>query len=211
MTKHLLFDLDGTLIDSSPSILASFAAALERCGRQPAVALERGLIGPPLRATLRKVSGCDDEAELDRLVAAFKEDYDERGYRATLAYPGVADALAALAGVGAALFIVTNKRILPTTRILAHLGWTDFFRGVCALDSTTPPAADKAALVAGVVAAHGIAAPRALLVGDTPEDMVAATKNGLRFAAARWGYGRFDEVALTGMKSLAEPREIAGL
>lgn len=211
MPKHLLFDFDGTLIDSAGGILASFAAVLARYGRQPAVALERSLIGPPLRETLRTVSGCTDDAELDRLVAAFKDDYDASGYLKTQAYPGVAAALAQLHASGAALFIVTNKRLVPTTRILAHFGWERLFQGVFALDGTVPPAANKAALLAQVIAQRKIDAARATMVGDTPEDHAAAARNGLRFAAAQWGYGRFDEATLAMVQALQTPAEIARL
>ena len=76
MPTDILFDLDGTLIDSSPGILASFARVLEANGLAPAVPLEASLIGPPLAVTLRQVSGVRDEALLARLVDAFKADYD---------------------------------------------------------------------------------------------------------------------------------------
>lgn len=211
MSKNLLFDFDGTLIDSSDSILASFAAAVAQCGRQPAVALERSLIGPPLRDTMRRISGCEDEAELHRLVEAFKDAYDTHGYRETRVYPGIGPALAKLHAAGAALFIVTNKRILPTTRILAHLGWEPLFSGVFALDGTTPHTANKTALVAHVLARGNIAAGQATMIGDTPEDLAAATRNGLRFAAARWGYGHFEPGMLETTVRLDAPDDIGRL
>lgn len=211
MAKHLLFDLDGTLIDSSDSILASFAGALAHCGRQPTMALERSLIGPPLRETMRKIAGSDDAAELDRLVAAFKDDYDTRGYLKTQAFPGIAAALGALRAGGAALFIVTNKRILPTRRILTHFRWDSLFDGVYALDSTVPPATDKTALVAEVMKHRSIDPREAAFIGDTVEDMAAATRNGLHFAAATWGYGGFPAEALNGVTVLAKPDDLAGL
>ena len=62
MIRDILFDLDGTLIDSSPGILASFARVLAARGLAPVVALDPSIIGPPLADTLRRISGIGDEA-----------------------------------------------------------------------------------------------------------------------------------------------------
>jgi phosphoglycolate phosphatase len=189
MLPDLLFDLDGTLIDSSPGILASFARVLAAHGLAPALPLEAALIGPPLAETLRRVSGSDDEALLGRLVAAFKADYDSEGYRATRAFDGVAEGLARLAGAGARLFVVTNKRMLPTRRILDALGLARHFAGIHSRDETEPPAASKAAVVRRVLARHAIDPARACFIGDSDEDAAAARENGLAFIHAAYGYG----------------------
>ena len=87
MPPDILFDLDGTLIDSSPGILASFGRILAAAGLPPAVPLAASLIGPPLAVTLQQVSGIADEVRLTRLVEAFKQDYDTAGYLATEMFP----------------------------------------------------------------------------------------------------------------------------
>jgi phosphoglycolate phosphatase len=190
MTPHsILFDLDGTLIDSAPGILAAFGAALVRTGIRPAVPLDASLIGPPLPVTAATLLGRDDPTALAALIAAFRADYDEAGYRATTVYAGVPKLLDGLAAAGIALRIVTNKRIAPTRRILEHLGWTPRFAGVHALDATVPPAAHKPAMVAAVLHAAGLPAATTWMVGDSAEDRRAAETNGLRFFAAAWGYG----------------------
>jgi phosphoglycolate phosphatase len=190
MTPHsILFDLDGTLIDSAPGILASFGAALQRTGLAPAVPLEASLIGPPLPVTAATLVGRDDPAAIAALIAAFRTDYDEAGYRATAVYAGVPRLLETLAATGIALRIVTNKRIAPTRRILEHLGWTAHFAGVHALDATDPPAPHKPAMVAAVLRAAALLPERTWMVGDSAEDRRAAETNGLRFFAAGWGYG----------------------
>ncbi|MDT3734813.1 MAG: HAD family hydrolase [Denitratisoma sp.] len=189
MPTDILFDLDGTLIDSSPGILASFGRILAADGLRPAVPLEASLIGPPLAATLRQVSGLADEARLARLVEAFKADYDTEGYRETAVFPGVADGLAQLAATGAHLYIVTNKRLVPTRRILEALGLARHFAGIHTRDETEPPAPSKAAVTKRLVAHYGIDPERACFVGDSDEDAAAARENGLRFIHAAYGYG----------------------
>ncbi|MBU3694943.1 MAG: hypothetical protein FGM40_08975 [Rhodocyclaceae bacterium] len=185
---NLLFDLDGTLIDSAPSILAGFNAVMERHGITPKVPLDSRLIGPPLLPTLARLCGSDDAAALQAMAATFKAWYDTEGYRLTAVYPGIDAALRDLA-TRATLHIVTNKRIHPTRQILDHLGWASLFAGVYAQDAFEPPLASKAAVIGRVLTDHGIDPARALYVGDRAEDGEAATANGLRFAWAAWGYG----------------------
>ena len=147
----ILFDFDGTLIDSAPSILASFAAALQHTGLKAAVPLTPSLIGPPLLTTVGTLLGTDDEPTRQRFAAAFREQYDLAGYRHTVAYDGVPALLEGLHEAGIHLYIVTNKRIAPTRRILAHLRWEHWFRGVYALDALQPPAPNKKSLVRDVL------------------------------------------------------------
>ncbi|MDR2239362.1 MAG: HAD hydrolase-like protein [Zoogloeaceae bacterium] len=189
MNRDILFDLDGTLIDSSPGILASFARVLAQHGVTPTAPLEAGLIGPPLIETLRKVCGIDDEARLRRLADAFKADYDTEGCRATPAFPGVAAGLAQLADAGARLYIVTNKRGVPTRRILQTLDLARHFTGIHTRDETDPPAPSKAVLTARLISHYRIDPARACFVGDTHEDADAARQNALPFIHAAYGYG----------------------
>jgi len=185
---HILFDLDGTLIDSAPSILAGFATVLARHAIEPQVPLDRNLIGPPLLPTLQRITGVDDPATLQAMAMTFKTSYDTEGYRHTAVYPGIDAALRALAQQ-ATLYIVTNKRIHPTRLILDHLGWAALFNGVYAQDAFEPPLLSKAAVIGEVLAKHGIDPADALYIGDRAEDGEAATANGLAFAWATWGYG----------------------
>lgn len=197
MIRDILFDLDGTLIDSSPGILASFARVLAAHGLAPVVALDPSIIGPPLADTLRTLSGIGDETLLAALADDFKRDYDAAGYRETTLYPGVAEGLAVLAAAGTRLFIVTNKRMRPTRKILDHLGIAGHFTGVHSRDETTPAAASKAAVVRRVIADRAVERRHAVFVGDSNEDAAAARKNGLRFAHAAWGYGHVENAEMS--------------
>lgn len=187
--KAVIFDLDGTLVDSAPGILDSFAGAFAANGVVPNRPLTPALIGPPLRETLASLCDDNDPALLDRLTAAFKAHYDTEGYRQTRPFDGVADMLAGLACAGLGLHIATNKRALPTGLILNHLGWDGLFDRVYALDSFAPPLPHKAALLGRLLVAAGLCAVDGIYVGDRAEDQDAARANGLRFAWALWGFG----------------------
>lgn len=185
----VLFDFDGTLIDSAASVLASLQHALTSEGCTPKVVLGPHLIGPPLRRTLATLVGSDDNALIDRLAQRFREHYDSEGYRATEVFEGVPDLLATLYAARIDLYIVTNKRVAATRQILTHLGWLDFFVGVYALDAFDPPLPHKPAVVDTVLKRHAIPRESSWMVGDSEEDQRAAELNSLRFFAARWGYG----------------------
>jgi phosphoglycolate phosphatase len=189
MVKHLLFDLDGTMIDSSASILASFAEAFEKSGIKPAVPLSPILIGPPVRQTLARIAGSDDIDLIDRLFQLFREDYDNQGYLRTLAYPGIDGVLRRLSETGKTLFVVTNKRVVPTTKILRMFGWVDLFKGIHALDTGPIMFSCKADMIRYLLQKYAIDPATAVLVGDTTEDAEAAHANNLPFHGVAWGYG----------------------
>lgn len=188
--KAVIFDLDGTLVDSAPGILVSLGQAFAACGLEPSAPLTPALIGPPLRETLAKLcgGGCD-AALLDRLVTTFKRHYDSQGYRETQAFPGVEAMLRTLTAAGLALHIATNKRALPTRLILDHLGWAGLFDYVYALDRFVPAPPHKAALLARLLTDAGLAAGQCAYVGDRAQDQHAARANQLRFFWAAWGFG----------------------
>jgi phosphoglycolate phosphatase len=186
---HVLFDLDGTLIDSAPAILASFKDAFEAVGCTPVRPIDVTLIGPPLPETLALIAGNRDAGLIEALAAAFKASYDTTGYRQTAAYAGITDMLTTLSAQGCSLSIATNKRIHPTELILQHLGWRDLFKAVYALDLFEPRLPHKAAMIGRLMAEHGISAQHAVYIGDRLEDGEAAEANALPFIAATWGYG----------------------
>jgi phosphoglycolate phosphatase len=187
--QHILFDLDGTLIDSAPAILASFRDAFARAGITPVIAIDESIIGPPLMETLQILSGSQDPVLIARLADGFKAGYDTEGYKATAAYAGVGAMLARLKDAGLSLSIATNKRIHPTRLILAHLGWSDFFDHVYALDLFEPRLPHKAAMIQRLIADREIPKDAAIYIGDRSEDGESADANNLPFIAATWGYG----------------------
>lgn len=187
--QHILFDLDGTLIDSAPAILASFREAFAQTGIAPVRSIDDSIIGPPLKETLQLLADSTDATLIGQLEAAFKASYDSEGYKATAAYAGVGALLAELAGAGLTLSIATNKRIHPTRLILEHLGWLDHFAHIYALDLFTPRLPDKAAMIARLLADRNIPQQAAIYIGDRSEDGESADANALPFIAVTWGYG----------------------
>ncbi len=187
--KHIIFDLDGTLIDSSESILIAFDGAFKKAGLTPIRPLTKDIIGPPLQQALTLLSGSQDLVVLENLSNLFKTHYDTVGYLQTVVFEGVTEMLAALSLTPADLYIATNKRIKPTLLILEHLGWLGYFKGVYALDSVKVLAKNKSEMLTNILLKHGIAPSTAFYVGDRVEDKEAALNNALNFTYASWGYG----------------------
>lgn len=207
---HILFDLDGTLIDSAPAILASFRDAFAQTGITPVRVIDASVIGPPLTETLQLLSGSADPALVARLAEAFKASYDSEGYKATAAFAGIRELLSTLTGAGMQLSIATNKRIHPTRLILAHLGWADFFTHTYALDLFTPRLPNKAAMIARLLADQNIPKDQAIYIGDRSEDGESADANRLAFIAVTWGYGSLTpEEMRADWQAAAQPKALA--
>jgi phosphoglycolate phosphatase len=195
VTRALLFDLDGTLVESAPGILETFRCVLEKHGVRAIREVDTSVIGPPLRETLRRLTGIDDAATIEGLADSFRGQYDTTAVAATAAYHGYDEVIDAVRAMGYSLFIVTNKRIKPTRAIIERLGRGDRYAGLYSPDAHHPPLPDKVAVVADLVARHGIDAARSALIGDSIEDAGAAAANGLPFIAALYGYGKPDSGA----------------
>ncbi len=209
MRETLVFDFDGTLIDSAPGILSAFAEALRETGIAPCAPLDHSLIGPPLAETLRRLSGSDDAALLQSLTERFKHHYDGAGVTATCAYPDIEAMLDHFEKAGTPMHISTNKRLSVTHSILEHLGWQDRFVSVYALDMTTPRLPGKAQLLAKQIVEQQLDPSSTVYIGDKLEDGQAADANKLSFRYASWGYGDLKREQLdSGWHWLSHPADL---
>jgi phosphoglycolate phosphatase len=207
----LVFDFDGTLIDSAPSILECLEHVVREAGLSPRVPIDHGLIGPPLLATLRNITDITAEGELQKLAANFKSRYDGEGLHATRPFPGIQAALETLRARGTPLHLATNKRIRPTRLILEKLGWETLFDSVYAQDMITPVFADKASMLRSLINEQGVDATNALYIGDTVEDGLASTTNAMAFVAVSWGYGDVTSATSRGWRLIHSPSDLADL
>jgi phosphoglycolate phosphatase len=193
MYDTLIFDFDGTLIDSAPGILATYTEVFTAAGLQTAVPLDQNLIGPPLVPTMAKLLGHDDPELLAKLVEDFKPRYMSTGLAKTPAYPGADAALRDLVQQGKTLFIATNKRAEPTLALLEKFGWNDHFRAVYCIDTLQPAYPDKTTMLRQLLADYAISPAQCLYIGDTHGDQIAATNCDMAFMAALWGYDHWTE------------------
>lgn len=209
---HVLFDFDGTLVDSAPGVLESLTEAFRRRGMNPQVTIDESLIGPPLNSMLRTLAPDCDETELAELSREFRSQYDSVGYLRTTPYPKVSGVLEELQRRNIAATVVTNKRIAVTRRIVAALGWDGLLCSVYALDSFEPPLGGKSILVERVMRMENVTRSTGVLVGDSADDCRAARAHGLRFLRAGWGYKNAKpDDALSSAAALARPEDLISL
>lgn len=193
MTKlrAVVFDLDGTLIDSVPDI----AAALNRClVDRKRVALSedavKSLVGGGARELVAKALGSDtSDAEIDRALSEFLTYYEREPVARTRLYPGARELLGDLTARGLRLAICTNKPIGMTRLILDRLELTPYFASIWGGEPERPLKPDPLCL--HTVCAELAAAPaEAAMVGDSRIDIEAARATGCRSVFVSHGYER---------------------
>jgi phosphoglycolate phosphatase len=187
---QLIFDLDGTLVDSFPGIAFSAEAALAQVLPGRAAPDFRPFIGPPIREIFRRALPENDPAIIERLEQSFRSSYNSEGWRKTRTYPGVEKVLAQACQSGRVCRVLTNKPKLPTHAILQHLGLDRFVAEVITPDGRLPAYASKIEAALDAKHRHGLAEEATLLVGDSEDDRAAAAACDFQFAAVTFGYGR---------------------
>lgn len=183
MIDTILFDLDGTIVNTNELIISSF---LHIMSEQPAAALTREQIIPHMGLTLeqqlRTFSGLED---VTALVAAYRE-YSSLHHDDMVApFPEVNEVLARLKAEGFKLGVVTTKIRATTTRVLELFEMAQYMDVIITLDDVERPKPD-AQPVQRALAALNSSPEHALMVGDSPADLQAAAAAGVRSAAVAW-------------------------
>jgi len=202
--KNILFDLDGTLIDSAPGIVDSFQKAYRFIYNQECQQSITSLIGPPIDQVLEKVNGETKIETINLFVEEFKTNYDQFGYKKSILYNGVEDVLSFLKINKLNVFIVTNKRSKPTKLILEHLSINQYFSEVVCPDTFKVKFKNKTELITDLIQRRSLIKSESLMIGDTIHDGEAANLNQLDFALAEYGYGSHDNYSfrLNNLKQL---------
>ena len=191
---HWFFDLDGTLARTGEDIIVAWKGALTALGRALTDFDRVFKIGPPLEKVVYELYDDATPELVADLLERFKPLYDESGFPNTVPYAGIPEALAALKSAGAKVYIVTNKRHIPTQGIAKKFGWDRLFDGIWSYD-TLDVKYKKPDLLAKLLGDLGVAAGDAVMVGDTKGDVDSGKANGLATIGCTWGYGSREEVA----------------
>jgi phosphoglycolate phosphatase len=192
--RALIFDLDGTLIDSKRDLIHSVNAMLVEMGRETlhedTIAGYIGRGAPQLVAQALGNGAAEEERE--RALKFFLAYYEEHKMDSTSAYPGVLEALEELQGFSMA--VLTNKPVRVSVRILEALGLAKFFRAVYGGNSfeTKKPDPLGARKILGEL---GSAPSEAMLIGDSEVDVQTARNAGTLAVAVNYGFGTHDREA----------------
>jgi phosphoglycolate phosphatase len=189
--RYYLFDIDGTLLDSAPDICGAISQVLEDTA-QPDVAFDRlrGYIGRHLLDTFGDLLPGAPPAQIEEMIARYRQFYLARNHAQTSVYPGVEEGLRALGGFKA----TATTKGTPTTRaVLEKFGLLPYFHHIQGTDGfPSKPAPDVI-----FRALEGLAGDPAetLMVGDSASDMEAGRRAGIRICAVTYGYGKREDLA----------------
>lgn len=193
--RQVFFDLDGTLINSSPSIVRSLDYALKNKKITPLIPLTNEIVGPPLGDTLIRLVGVDNLGTLSEIRELFISHYDTHECYNVEAYDGVSRGLTYLLAEGFKLHLTTNKRSVPTLKILEKMAWKDKFESIWTIDKITPNFHGKKEMLRNQISyVKKSNWGKFWYVGDRYEDYEAAFANDVNFLGVVWGYGVFPEV-----------------
>ena len=192
----VLFDLDGTIVDSAADITGSLAHMFTKLGLDvPSDEVLRSYVGPPLLDSLRLTAGFDD-AEAWEALNIYRDHYGEHVLRSPV-FPGVAGVLERLHAAGVPVALATSKPESMARKVLDHAGLTQYFTEITGAsdDEELSTKADVVREALRRLEAKGIDTSNAVMVGDRGYDTLGAAANGVPTILVEWGYGSPSEAA----------------
>ncbi len=209
---HILFDLDGTLIESAESVRVSLAFTMQRLGLPcPDLSDYSKYVGPPLEDTFRGMCAVPEEL-IGTGMELYRDYYDEVGHESNRVFDGIFDLLAALRQNGAKLAICTSKNEPVAETVAQQLGLRPCFDAVC---GSTPDGSRraKADIIPYALERLGCTDKgSAVMIGDTHFDARGAQSAGVDFLGVTYGYGTRESMEICGAIGFADsPSDILPL
>ena len=188
LIKSIIFDFDGTLVDSRKAIYECFQIITKSLAPERIHYAKNILIGPPLRDTASEILGPKNQKRLDKFVELFIQMHDETVIQHTQPYPNVIEVLKEIYAKNIPIAVATNKRLVPTKKLIDHFGWNEYFLLIECSDSQ-PEMRNKDAMIQDIInqnkSFYG-----SYFIGDTVNDGLSANLNQLPFIKACYGYGQ---------------------
>lgn len=210
MKKLIIFDLDGTLLNSLKDLWAALNGALWECGLPYRSEDEvRSFVGDGVDMLIRRALD-DAQDKFDVCMAAFKRLYDRDMQNQTRPYDGVNKALTGIKAKGLAIAVLSNKYDSAVKKLCSYYFGDKIDFAVGQKDGVKVKP-DPAALLA-LLKDAGCDAGEALYCGDGEADVLCAKAAGVDFIAATWGFRRYDVLEKAGAKVFAQsPADLTGL
>ncbi|MGI9824741.1 HAD hydrolase-like protein [Agromyces sp. Marseille-Q5079] len=186
----VLFDLDGTIVDSAADITDSLAHMFASLGLEvPTRDQLLAYVGPPLLDSLRLLAGFDD-AGAEHALSVYREDYAVRLTQSPV-FPGVAGVLERVHSAGIPIALATSKPESMARIVLDHAGLSQYFTVIAGAseDEVRSTKADVVAEALRRLQAEGVDTTHAVMVGDRGYDTLGAEANGVPTILVEWGYG----------------------
>lgn len=193
----VLFDLDGTIVDSAPGITATLAETFLRMPLPvPSPAELLAYVGPPILDSFRDLAHFDRETA-ERALAIYRPLYLANGVFNATVYPGVEDVLRAIHEAGIPMSLATSKPERPAKLVLDHYGLAQYFDELTGAseDEVRSKKADVVAEALRRLRAGGADLSNPIMIGDRIHDIEGAGENGVPTIYVTWGYGAPAEAA----------------
>ena len=196
---YVFLDLDGTLCDAGPGIIASVRYALDELGHPQFEGNGAWIVGPALWDTFRKLGVAEER--LDDAVGFYRKKYISGEMYNNRLYTGIAEQLSNLRDAGYTLCLATSKPIAYASKITEHFGLTQYLTHEFGseLDGTR---SDKTDLLSFALEFTGAEPEQSLMIGDRHYDVTGAHANGIRCLGASYGYGGAEELNTAGANGL---------
>ena len=207
--RAVLFDLDGTLVDSVPDLCVAVNQVLLGLGHEPLHESEvRDYVGDGARLLLARALSRDPAGHVDPALVGHAWDPFMVAYEAQLCarsrlYPGVTEVLRRLRATGHGLGVVTNKPARFITPLLSHLGVLDCF-GVCIGGDSLPQRKPDPAPLLHAMKALGVAPAATTMVGDSLNDIRAGQAAGCLVVAVSYGYNHGVDLRQVGADAVVD-------
>jgi phosphoglycolate phosphatase len=204
MRPHLFFDLDGTLTDPAPGIVACFQHVIGRLGLDACTdGSLRRFIGPPLRVALGELLGTGESADIEHAVGLYRERFGSHGLYENALYAGIPQLLSRLRSQGYDLWIVTSKAKPYADEIARHFGILQHFDGIYGAEMSGERS-EKAELIAHLLQEQDLEPSTAAMIGDRRHDIAGAKAHAMPAIGVLWGYGCREELEAAGADVLAK-------
>jgi len=190
--ENILFDLDGTIVDSSQGIFASINYALRKLDRE-ILPLEilKTFVGPPLKESFLRI-GLDDQ-EADLAVTYYRELYKKEAVYQVEVYDGIEEVLAELSKTKN-VFLATSKPEFFAKIILEHLDFTTYFKGIYGANLEGTRTAKKDVIRYALASENIIDSTTAIMIGDRKHDILGALDNEIESIGVLYGFGSQNEL-----------------
>ncbi len=187
--QNYVFDLDGTIINSSHEVLLCFKKAFEKSNYIiPQDRFNSNVIGPPLRQILALIAPeLKDENIISDIIKNFRQIYDYDENDVSVLYEGMLEILQLLKSKSKRLFIATFKPEIPTQRIIKQFK-LNMFEDIYTIDKSGK-SYTKDEMILDIIKKHNLKKKETVMIGDAPSDIIAGKKAGVYTAGVLWGYG----------------------
>ncbi len=209
----VIFDLDGTLLDTSEGIFRSVSYVIEHSALTPlSDEIMRTFIGPPIQRSFARVYSLSDE-EAQKAAGMFRDRYKEHDLLLAKPYEGIIDTMKELRQAGIKTAVATYKRQDYAEKLLRHFGFDEVAEVICGSDAEGK--LTKRDIIENAIRYMGISdKKRAVMVGDSDNDALGADEIGVDFIGVTYGFGFFCGQDVNEYRNIGvavSPRDLVGL